>query len=586
MATCYTKQSQSDIGWMMIATDSPRMRAPFRFFSLAFICAIACLSLLTAFLFGPPLGHSLPNNLVWLTSFDAAIWRGEIYPRWLPELWFQSGSPDFFFYGPLPFWISSILGHTICWSCDVGGVLTAGEFIILGLSGVTYFIFARRFFQRQLALIAAGLYMVLPYHLTMDWGLRQALGEFSAISVLPLLAYFLIGLFKSERFAGIGFALSLLALILSHLPSVVICALLLIPLALYYGFAQTKSYSESTRFFCKCAAYGLIGLGLAALYWMPAFTLLPEVASQTLWVNYYDWSHWMLFDGKPKYNEPLIMLLQIWLAIVTVLSCVCIYKFRQIDEKTVWTIVPLLVGWFFMTPLSWPLWKTLPFLQAIQFPWRFMMVAEFGLPLVVAALLPKTRIALITAGVGVMVLAGMNGYFGYGLAILMGTPTPIVDAMTTDHISAWEYLPKTAYDPIDKITKGTRSAMRVDWSANPSEFAPIVALPSETKTSLQSIDSRKLIVDVEAAVPTHLIVHQFYWHLWQAHDVATGQEIKLSAEPKFGLIEFDVAAGKSKVALELVQSLPEKIGFVISLLSAALLLLIFVLVRRTPRERS
>ena len=468
----------------------------------------------------------------------------------------------------------------------MGGVLTAGGFIILALSGIAYFIFARRFFEQELALVAAGLYMVLPYHLSMDWGLRQAIGELAAISVLPLLAYFLIGPFKAERFAGIGFALSLLALILSHLPSVVICAVLLIPLALYYGFAKTNNYSETARFFVRCAAYGLVGLGLAALYWLPAVVLLPEVASQMLWVNYYDWSHWMLFDGQPKFNEALIMLLQIWLVIATVLSIGFIYRFRHINEKTIWAISPLVIGWIFMAPLSWLLWKSLSFLQAIQFPWRFMMVAEFGLPLVVAALIPKTRNALITAGVALMVLAGVNGYFGYKLAVLIGTPTAIVEGMVADHLSAWEYLPMTAYAPIEKVTKGKRDVLRTDWSANPSEFAPVVAVPADTKTNLQSLSSRHLIVDVDATAPTHLIVHQFHWRLWQAHDVTTGQEIKLSAEPKFGLIAFDVAAGKSKVALELLQSLPEKIGFVISLLSAALLLLIFVLLRRTLRERS
>jgi hypothetical protein len=567
----------------MLTTDSPRIGFQSKFSSLAFIFAIACLSLLTAFLFGPPLGHSLPNNLVWLTSFDAAIWRGEIYPRWLPELWFGAGSPDFFFYGPLPFWISSILGHTICWSCDVTGVLTTGGLIILALSGLSYFIFARRFFSREWAVMAAGVYMVLPYHLSMDWGLRQALGEFTAIAVMPLIAYFLIGLFRAERFAGIGFAVCLLALVLCHLPSVVICALLFLPMALYYGFTKTTSNSESVWFFFKCAGYGVIGLGLAALYWLPAVALLPDVASQTLWVNYYDWSHWMLFDGQPKFNEAMIMLLQIWLVIVTVLSLAFVYQFRKINENAVWALAPLVIGWIFMTPISWPLWKSLPFLQAIQFPWRFMMVAEFGSPLVVAALIPKTRNAVLVTGVGLMLLAGVNGYFGHKLALLIGTPTKIVDGMMADHLSAWEYLPKTAYAPIEKITKGRRDALRADWSSNPSEFAAVVAMPDDTKTRLQSISSRQLIVDIEAVAPTHLIVHQFYWHLWQAHDVATGQEINLSAEPKFGLIAFDVAAGKSKVELNLVWSWAEKIGLLVSMLSAALLVLTGVWLRRSSR---
>jgi hypothetical protein len=307
--------------------------------------------------------------------------------------------------------------------------------------------------------------------------------------------------------------------------------------------------------------------------------LLPEVASQTLWGSFYDWSRWLLFDGKPKFDELLILLLQIWLVILTVFSFRYIKRFQRIDDQTVWAIAPLLTGWIFMTPLSWPLWKVLPFLQAIQFPWRFMMVAEFGLPLVVAALLPKTRKAFITAGVTLIALAGVNGYSGYQLATLMGMPKEIVDGMLADHLSVWEYMPKTAYTPIEKITEGRRIALRAAWSANPSEFAPVVASAPQTKVSLQNFSSRHLEVEVDAASPTQIIVRQFYWHLWEAHDVGTGQAIKLSAEPKFGLIAFDVAAGKRKVEINLVHSWAEKIGFAISLFSAALLLLTVIWLR-------
>jgi hypothetical protein len=357
-------------------------------------------------------------------------------------------------------------------------------------------------------------------------------------------------------------------------------------MALYYGFAKTTNYSESGWFFSKCAGYGLIGLGLAAVYWLPAFVLLPEVASKALWVEYVDWKHWMLFDSQPKFNGAMIMLLQIWLVIATVLSVAFANRFRQFNDKSLWALAPLVVGWIFMTPISWLLWKVLPFLQAIQFPWRFMMVAEFGLPLVIAAFVPKTRIAFIAACVAIMLLAGLNGYFGHRLAQLNGVATATIDGMLADHLSAWEYLPNTAFALVEKLTEGRRDVPRADWSANPSEFASVVASPADTKTSLQSLSSRLLVIDVDAAAPTHLIVHQFYWHLWQAHDVATGQEIKLSAEPKFGLLAFDVAAGKSKIVLNLAYSWTEKIGFAISALSAALLFMIFVWLRRTSRKRT
>ena len=69
----------------------------------------------------------------------------------------------------------------------------------------------------------------------------------------------------------------------------------------------------------------------------------------------------------------------------------------------------------------------------------------------------------------------------------------------------------------------------------------------------------------------HVIFRQFYWKLWKAHDVATGQEIALSAEPKFGLIEFDVPAGTNKISIDLDWHWSEKLGLLFSLISAVAL---------------
>ena len=540
--------------------DSYPLSRFFVFFGLLFIAGLA---LLPAMIWGPSMGHSLGNNLVWLSSFDAGIWRGEIYPRWLPELWFGAGAPDFFFYGPLPFWISSTVGRAMCWQCDVPSLLNVGTLIVLAASGFGYYLFASRLLAHDKAFIAAGLYMILPYHLMVDLGVRQAFGELTAFAAFPFICYFLIGLFRSDRGNGTGLAVSVAALILSHLPSVIICAFVLGPITLAYGFAKSKTRSEAVHFLSYAAAFAVFGLGLSALYWLPAFVLLPDVASHTLWQAAFNWSNWLFFDGLAEPNPPMTMLLKVWLVAITALMLVFVKRLWENRDIALWCLLPLLVAWIFMTPLSWPLWKVLPFLQAIQFPWRFMMVAEFGLPLAIAFLLPKLRMISLVGTLAIMSL--LSGFAGYQLGNIMGLSRQSVAENITDHLSAWEYLPKTAFDPIMRLTGGSRDAARSDWASNPGEIS---------QTGMTMLSSRHWVADVDVDAPTQIVFRQFYWKLWAAHSEVTGQEIKLSAEPKFGLITFDVPAGKSKIKLDLEMDWSEKFGLALSFFSGSILVLI------------
>ena len=353
------------------------------------------------------------------------------------------------------------------------------------------------------------------------------------------------------------------ALTFSHLPSVVICACVLAPATLVLGIVKSRSCAETVRFLLAASGFALLGLGLSSIYWLPAFSLLPDVASETLWQTSFNWSHWLFFDGMAEPNPPMMMLLKLWLVFTSVLLLVFAKRLWSSPDVAIWCYLPLIVAWIFMTPVSWAIWRTLPFLQAIQFPWRFMMMAEFGVPLAVAFALPKLKI--IPSASMLLLLSLLSGVGGYELGNIMGVSRQIVDGNVADHLSAWEYLPKTAFGPIVKLTGGKRDALRSDWIANPSEIS---------QSGITQLSSRHLIVDVDVLAPTQVVVRQFFWKLWTAHDVATGQTIKLSPETKFGLIAIDAPAGKSKVALDLGWDWSEKLGMGVSLLSAALLLLV------------
>ncbi|MDE2446950.1 MAG: hypothetical protein KGO94_12290 [Alphaproteobacteria bacterium] len=522
---------------------------------------LAILALWPAYLYGPPLGHSLANNLVWLSSFDAGIWRGEIYPRWMPELWFGAGAPDFFFYGPLPFWVSSTFGRGLCWDCETPNLLNAGTVVLFALSGLGYFHLARRFFEAPQALLAAGLYVILPYHLMIDWGVRQALGELAAYAFVPVMASALVGLMRRETASVFILAASVGGLVLSHLPSVVMVAAGFGPVALGVSIFGFPKWPERLRFFALSAGGAVLGLGLSVFYWWPALSLLSTVSSETLWQTAFNWSHWLFFDGVDEPNPPLMLLLKFWLVVVTAITALVLWRIKADRVLLLLCVAPLVAAWFFMTVLSWPVWWLVRPLQAIQFPWRFMMLAEFGLPLVVALGFAKLRLGPVA--VVLAVLAAGSGWTGFQLAQVLGLQRDLVEATVKDHLSAWEYLPRTAFAPILKLTSGRRDAVRADWAATPDHVS---AVP------LQQISSRRLLIHVNDATPRPIIIRQFYWPLWQAVDVTTSTSLALSPEPKFGLITIDVPSGAHDIVLNLRHDRSETWGLVLALISASTLL--------------
>ena len=95
---------------------------------------------------------------------------------------------------------------------------------MLARSGRAFRVVTGRFLGSRWALLAAVLYMLMPYHLTVNWDMRLAIGEFAAYAFAPFIGHSIWALFEGKS-GSPGLALSAAGLALSHLPSLVICAL-------------------------------------------------------------------------------------------------------------------------------------------------------------------------------------------------------------------------------------------------------------------------------------------------------------------------------------------------------------------------
>ena len=156
-------------------------------------------------------GDSSKYNVVWLAEFSAELFSGTLYPRWLPNLNAGLGGPDFYFYGPMPFYIGA--PFTLIASEKLAVVLLS--WLLCLLSGLAMYGFARRHVGSHAGTLAALFYMAAPYHLILAIMTRNVIGEQAGFVFMPLTLMFADRLAQSPR-ATIGLALAFAGLVYSQ----------------------------------------------------------------------------------------------------------------------------------------------------------------------------------------------------------------------------------------------------------------------------------------------------------------------------------------------------------------------------------
>src|SRR5882724_11441803 len=115
---------------------------------------------------GTLISHSSPQNLTWASQFSEQFRAGVLYPRWMPDSFDGLGSPAFYFYPPVPFWIDALVSVATANLLSVPYRLAVTTALILFVSGVTMHAWLRQTTaSATAALVGAVAYMAAPYHL-------------------------------------------------------------------------------------------------------------------------------------------------------------------------------------------------------------------------------------------------------------------------------------------------------------------------------------------------------------------------------------------------------------------------------------
>ena len=142
---------------------------------------------------GLPDGHDRIPHLSYQHFFDEQISSGDLYPRWMPGLNRGLGGGIFFMQYPLPYYVAWGMGRIIP---NHWGIYTEtrsqGLSIVLATILATLFtyLWCTTFSDPFSAMVAALVYVTLPYFLSIDLYMRVSVGEFWALSLLPLSFFF------------------------------------------------------------------------------------------------------------------------------------------------------------------------------------------------------------------------------------------------------------------------------------------------------------------------------------------------------------------------------------------------------------
>lgn len=509
------------------------------------ILALAALYSITPFLLRPefPFGGDIHIHLNWAKQVSMGIREGIIYPRWLAESNNGYGSPTTIFYSPLFYLLTGIINLFIPSLIVSLKVVTFTGFL---LSGISIYLFLRNFCGNTASVAGGIVYQLMPYH---AFGLyaKGALAETFAFAWLPLILYFTYKGFKEDSLSTwIGLALSYAGLIITHIVSAYIFTFVMTLFALSL-FLKEKDFKVLLRFIVAF----LFGLCLAAIYFIPMVFERGFVHIEWLTeLSILDYRNNFLFMGQGSKdtfytNLEQIVALQVSLALISLLL---IYHHGREYEDTSRTLQ--LVFFFFVfafsifvsTPYSMPIWRIVPGLPTIQFPWRWLMLSTLSVSVLAGMAfdlfslkeIKNDRFARVFSAVFYAIIAS-NLYLA---SFYLLTAEPVKKDKIKWMLKSGGDVPE--YRPI-WLTQTTKDLSKEKW-------IPVSFKEGAGKVDIITWKSQTRLFTVNAAIPSTVRISTFYYPGWTAS--IKGIELPIGIEKDSGAMLLNIQPGRSEVLLE------------------------------------
>jgi len=519
-------------------------------------------------------------------------WReGILLPRWAEWANWGFGEPRFIFYPPLSWMMGAALGSLLPWR------MAPGAFIWLALivAGLSMWRLARDGLSRPYANLAAVLYVANPYHLVLVY-YRSAFGELLAAALLPLLFWAALRILEGEWRQVPTLAVVLTGIWFSNLPAAVIATY-----GLVVAIATGSVLKRSFRPLVLGLSAGAGGLALACCYVLPAaweqsWVQIHEAVSQNLRP-----SANFLFT---RANDPDFVAFNWQVSWVAVLAMVAaavaaLFTIKKRDEIVpAWWILSVLglVSSVMMLPPTLWLWRVLPKLWFIQFPWRWLDILDIVVSFLLAAAIAgwRSRTARWVMTIAVFVAIGAAG-----AAMLSEAPW---DSSDVSDIAASIHRGR-GYEGADEYTpigcnryqlpgNPDDSERPADVSAEPAP--PVAKIDSDSgeivpaagvRLAIEAWTSIRRVFTADSERPVTLAPRLVNYPAWELR--IDGQRAKFGLYPKTDQILVPLSSSRTRIEISFCQTWDRTAGDVVSALAALVLgVLAWALRRRNSPGRN
>ena len=519
-------------------------------------------------------GHDIQYHTVALSQFHEALRAGDWLPRWAPDMAGGYGYPNFVFYPPLAYYLAMVpvwLGATYAqaWDWVIGVFLVAS-----GLS--TYLLAAR--WGRVAGVVAGVAYVYAPYHLVVAY-VKGNPTELVAMAWFPLAVLAFDRLLQSGKPRhAVAFALVLAITVATHSVS----GLLLAGTVLLYWIVVATCRRDLSSAWPAGAAFGM-GLALSAFAWWPALAEQAFVQADVMGSGYFHYSrHFVpladLFvsvwnygvSGYPAQFSRQFGLLQ-WLGLLGALVL-----WRRPGGRVARTalVVLALACVFLCLEASGFVWRVMPVLPDIQFPWRMLAPAVLAGSVLFGWLVAQAPAAWRSAPAAI------------ALAMVL-----LLDA---GHARPWVQMHREpAFGTPSHVRQITFDAIGSDITHIYHAYLPRGAsLPASVREAPargdgMRVEGRAGALQVDADHAGTLVINVFAYPGWRVW--VDGERVDPVAEPSHGLLSVPLAPGRHEVIYRFGAS-PARLGAGMVSWSAAAGLLAWMAWlawrRRSPRTNA
>lgn len=527
------------------------------------LAVLAAVMFFVALFTNPYFGWDAVFHYSWLRAVPSAMFAGDFYLRWLNDAYAGLGSPTFYFYPPLTYWLAAPFHALLPAESQgqmirfVGAAASVGAFFSFRYTASTFG------YKGRWVNIAAVLYAIAPFRL---FGLLRHAGVSSHMAqvFLPLAVGGLASVLEGKRReAAIVLTLGWCAMILTNVPNSVLVACLLVVTFFVHRPIPWNKLALSVG----CVIAGTL---LAAFYWLPMLNVREYVQLDHLRQS--EQNLVAVVDAVVGLvtNDNLTESMHIVVLFITAM-CVAISTYPHWRSSAAYRLIFIsaVAGTLILfEPLSYYLWE-LPLVSTfLQFPHRYSIAILFAAGLAVAfgdGVTPPRLLAPV-----LLILTCL-----YSLVIIVdfrvnpnSTPRTPFDPP--------EYAPRYASHDMNRVIEHAKR------HANDPEVQSARTLTTGEELSYKPVDPERSLVTAKLKSDAHVTFQQWYWPYWQLRG-PDGAQIPMQPD-SIGRATAVLPAGVNVFTFELIETNAEKNGVLISIATAILMIVGVVIGRRKNKK--